>query len=135
MRNTNSIPIDKVAARVIGDGEHFVGKYAPSEWRSEFPLAVASIAYGAPDWMKSLTGKKCGDLTVIHYVGDGKWLCRCVCGYYVQRKTKAVRKGAFNQCQECHYRETVKISYNFHATGMKLPRRSELHIDEPTALA
>ena len=30
--------------------------------------------------MKDLTGQKFGRLTVIKYVGCGKWLCKCICG-------------------------------------------------------
>lgn len=45
-----------------------------------------------------LTGQKFGKLTVIEYVGDSKWLCRCECGDYKIVRGKSLRNGSCKSC-------------------------------------
>jgi len=102
-------PVDRVARRVVGGGDHHYFANRSDEICSPVPLEIRPVPVycGMPD----LTGTKFGRLTVVGLAtvvystgrwtsdpldrarqkGGAKWLCRCECGMYTLRKTKAVR--------------------------------------------
>lgn len=45
-----------------------------------------------------LTGKKFGQLTVISYLGNSKWLCRCSCGKETEVRTSSLNNGKTKSC-------------------------------------
>lgn len=58
-----------------------------------------------------LTGQKFGRLTVISWLGDGKWNCKCDCGNEVQVLTYNLRNGNTKSCG-CYQRQrTSEASY------------------------
>ena len=44
------------------------------------------------------TGSKYGRLTVVKYVGDGKWFCKCECGNTNEVRGDALRSGRSRSC-------------------------------------
>lgn len=104
-------PVNSVAARVTGKGEHFKGRSESSE-RLEAPMIfTAPLPIDAEDF----AGRIIGHLTIVGYIGQNcnrrnVWQARCVCGYYVRRTSKALRKqGDHLQCEDCKYREQIRI--------------------------
>lgn len=51
-----------------------------------------------------LTGKTFSELTVIEYIGDGMWRCKCSCGKIISVHTYALRSGNTRSCG-CKKRE------------------------------
>lgn len=51
-----------------------------------------------------LTGHKFGDLVVIRYIGEGKWLCRCSCDKEVVVLASNLRRGHTKSCGHKKYR-------------------------------
>ena len=47
---------------------------------------------------KDETGNVYGELTVIKYLGDKKWYCRCSCGKYISAEGKYLRSGKIVSC-------------------------------------
>ncbi len=121
---TNSTPINATAARVMQKGEHFTGNYNPGQWRSDVPLPMVALPTISPDFVDK-TGERHGDLTVIHYLGNGRWLCRCKCGYYVSRRTRALKMEATESCEDCNYREHLQLRRHYERTGKWLKRKTE----------
>lgn len=96
-----SVPVNKAAALALsGGGEHFETKTRATvhHWSDPQPCRPA------PDAIKHLSGKRYGRLTVVGFLVSppGRWLCRCVCGRYTARSSKAVRTGsAVDRCDDC----------------------------------
>ena len=102
-----STPLDIVAGRVTAgkaDAYEPQSKVVAQEWDAP-PRFVAFI----PDTNRSnLVGRHFGRLTVIGYLGGGKWCCRCACGKYVSRRNKAVLNQANAEVDRCtHCRHTA----------------------------
>lgn len=94
-------PISGTAARVIARGESFEYRPLESEVCSSMPLSLKPVPAGMDD----LSGTKFGRLTVIGYSTDKsrRWVCRCSCGNYVLRRTKAVVQAAPDAaCPQCY---------------------------------
>ena len=100
-RLIGSGPANATAARVTARGE---------SWEPATPLPSGMMHWKAPPPMKrfvanpaaaenvDLTGKKFGRFVVVGFLADdggknrgGRWVCRCVCGDYEARSTKAIR--------------------------------------------
>ena len=50
-----------------------------------------------------LTNKVFGELTVIKYVGDGLWECRCSCKNTIVVSGQNLRNGITHKCKKCRY--------------------------------
>ena len=108
-RVITSAPLDAKAA-TVRDSEsidHWEAKVADTQprWFAP-PLPVKP----RPDAVPDLSGVRFGRMVVVRYhdnhpkVGS-KWLCRCSCGYYETRKTKAItaNKNTDHSCSACNY--------------------------------
>lgn len=114
-------PIDRVARRVAGEGEHWDPlRKMGSATRifSETPLPV--FRYEVPTTCPNagdLTGFSVGRLKVIGYGGSSggaNWVVRCSCGNYEHRKRKFLKSEAANEsewamCLRCRYVEKLKV--------------------------
>lgn len=105
-------PIDRTAALVLNRGpKGLESAKRITQIVSPTALRWCGLTHehrrtGVPD----LTGMTVGNLTVMGLwrdQQDGKngllWVCRCVCGWYVTRKAKAIRnpKNAGDCCERC----------------------------------
>lgn len=45
-----------------------------------------------------ISGQRFGQLTVIEYAGNCKWLCKCDCGRYKKVKSAYLRNGSAKSC-------------------------------------
>ncbi len=94
------VAVDKPAAVVTSPG--------PQEWPSkelEERFVVPGRLRNVPPDMPNLTGLKVGRLTVVGLSArlgvTPVWMCRCSCGYYVRRRTKALRNATSDACRLC----------------------------------
>ena len=55
---------------------------------------------------KDLTGQKFGRLTVLKYLGESKWLCKCECGNYSTPRGDRLKNGITKSCG-CLQRDIV----------------------------
>lgn len=113
-------PIDRVARRVAGEGEHWNPLRKPGSailTVSDTPLPV--FRYEVPATCPgagNLTGFSVGRFKVIGYGGSSnggaQWVVRCSCGNYEYRKRKSLvsetpdEKNAM--CVRCKYVEALK---------------------------
>lgn len=100
--DTHLLPINKTAALVVANGTHFEPKIKPNphDERDVCPqIRAVTCSF-------DLTGLKCGWLTVIGLSEEKKdrWVCRCVCGKYVFRTAKSLRrvKDIIDKCMHCN---------------------------------
>ena len=130
MKPSNSIPINKTAARVISKGVNYVPplKKVETIYFSKTPSPTTPFV-GKPE--HDLTGKKVGDLTVIGWIKspnpnkNGKWLVRCACGWYEHRTGKSLKRSVFDHCRDCRKREYIRRAYQRHLTGKWEPTMIE----------
>lgn len=107
MKNGHEQPIDAVASRVVSRGESFEYKTLNSTHDSSVPLPIkqpSKAMLGSPTFI-NLTGTKFGRLTVLGLSAevDARWVCRCVCGTYTLRMSKAIKaKAADASCCQCY---------------------------------
>ncbi|MCO7563552.1 hypothetical protein NJI34_00225 [Pseudomonas sp. S 311-6] len=109
-------PINGTAARVIARGESFEYRPLESEVCSSTPLPIKLASADLQD----LTGTKFGRLTVVGYSADKsrRWVCRCSCGNYVLRRTKAVEQAAPDSaCPQCYLLAVSKRQEFIRRTG------------------
>ena len=62
---------------------------------------------------QDLTGKIFGQLTVIEYVGDGRWKCKCTCGNETLVKTTALNSGKTKSCGCLRGKHTINNTRNY----------------------
>jgi hypothetical protein len=112
MRTTNfdtiaaAAPLDRQAS-VIRDGsgdlwEAKIGEHVP-HWSAP-PLPECA----KPEAAEDLEGRPIGRMVVVRYHGGGRvngsrWLCRCACGDYELRSSKAIKRNANPEhgCAKC----------------------------------
>lgn len=70
-----------------------------------------------------LTGQVFGELTVIEYAGNGKWLCQCEQGHRKNVYTTHLTGGYTKTCSECHNRKSNKFNDITNQTFGKLTAR------------
>jgi len=125
--SVHTIPVDRVARRVTGHVSHW--DTTPGEVRSVSPLPTRAIPPDMPD----LLGKMLGRLSVVglsalhsgnHREGGSAgqravWVCRCQCGYYVLRTSKAIRKNIdpLHVCDKCDSINRLRSYAVFQETG------------------
>lgn len=106
--NSNVIlsPVDKPAALVTSTAPRW--ERVSKAWRGAGPIPLRPI----PSDMPNMIGRAFGFLTVIGLSkhcgkngvgGAAAWLCRCACGYYVLRTSKAINHGNDQSaCEICY---------------------------------
>lgn len=125
-------PVNATAAKVIGPGP----KGLESDKRiltvcSPTPLPVRGIRPSERKLLPNLVGVMTGSLTPIGIWVDGRpghlrWVCRCVCGYYTTRSTKALRKATnqHDQCDRCRQVAFLRRRATYLATGRNFDEES-----------
>jgi len=121
------IPIDRTAVNVVyKSGEHYQFRHKSTEKCSSVPLPVRQVPNGTDDF----TGYKKGSLTVVGMYngpevggrpcgrkrrtkpqGHG-WVCSCSCGNYTVRRTKSIKKDAWDGCIECTHNKNRRDKTN-----------------------
>jgi len=115
-------PVNKVAARVVANGESFEFRALPTEVCSGLPLPTRSV----PDGIEDLSDRKFGRLTVVGLSAElrGRWVCRCTCSNYVIRRSAAVRQAApDSSCPQCYLLAVAKRHEFIRRTGKERPTR------------
>ena len=121
-RIITSAPVNAQAARQMGRGEEWTPQrqftevlgLAPPEMRDEAFFREKSLQ---PDF-KDLRGQKVGRLTVVGLTvkqyGDKRprWVCRCACGFYVERKSKTIAQKLNDRCAQCEYVRLLRTGTN-----------------------
>jgi hypothetical protein len=107
--DTHLLPINKTAALVVSNGTHFVPtiKPNPHDERETCPqIRAVTCSF-------DITGLKSGWLTVVGLSAEKKdrWVCRCVCGRYVFRTAKSLRrvKAVIDKCIHCNKLDHLKF--------------------------
>ncbi|EIW6162769.1 hypothetical protein MF451_003766 [Salmonella enterica subsp. enterica serovar Saintpaul] len=103
----HAMPVNKDAARSMKRGEHYSSSKRIQEVESDNPFPVMPEALIGGDQfhtLPNLTGIRRGRLMAYGYVpGLRKWACRCDCGKYTLRSTKAMNndKNLADACGDC----------------------------------
>ena len=113
-------PIDKTAALVVSRGVSYEsGKVIlTKESISPFPMKKT------PSDTVCLIGVRRCRLVVLGMAAEhtGQWVCRCDCGVYVLRKSKALRNEANkDRCEECRHLAHLKRQEEFIRIGRNTP--------------
>lgn len=133
-------PIDVTAARVTQAGPK---NMEPSKRQSSdhgtrpAPWPMIPV----PSWLVDVTGVRCGSLTCLglsdvvagHHSFSrqqrARWVCRCVCGYYVLRSRKSLLnpKNDLDACDRCLHRQYLQRQERRKADGEISGGRWNLH--------
>lgn len=118
MKPGHSRPVNSTAARVVSPGTSHAYTPDPCHVVSDTPLPVLH-GVESPTF-QDLTGTTFGRLTVIGYSAThkGRWVCRCVCGNYILRKTATVKSGLGAMCESCHMLQLAKAKELARRTGL-----------------
>ncbi len=132
-RIITSRPADRVASRVTQPGpKGLESKKRPSgDGTQAMPWPMRAVPANVPD----LTGRVSGFLTVVglsHFIGNStngspaRWVCRCICGYYVIRKPKTIRRqrDECDACDRCRELQFLKRQQAEIASGEYVPSTS-----------
>lgn len=123
-------PVDVVAARVTAPGPRVLeSSKRITTYCEAAPMAMRQVFPGVPN----LTGRVQGWLTVVGMAVErggaggrqGRWVCRCRCGYYVLRTSKAVKNSnnANDRCDRCRQLEHLQLRQRKIADGIIKPDR------------
>jgi hypothetical protein len=100
-RVITSQPINRTANAVTKSGTHYepVTKPTSEQWFADMPpvVPISRTQLDNPGWV-NLTGVRYENVTAIGPAGDGRWVCRCVCGRYVYRKTRTLKLQPKSSC-------------------------------------
>lgn len=120
------VPVDRVAARVVGKGIHYEREYnygTTAHSENTLPvrrLTASEIRNGSTN---GLSGSKFGRFTVIGIADEpprkhgAKWVVRCSCGCYEHRTAKAIRNpnNGDDCCKKC--RDLIFIKRRYEQLG------------------
>ncbi|EHF0215350.1 hypothetical protein IFY47_003407 [Salmonella enterica] len=101
------MPVNKDAARSMQTGEHYSPTLRAQEPESDNPFPVMSeslIGIGEYFSLPNLTGIRRGRLVAYGFMPQlRKWACRCDCGKYVLRRSRAIAndKNLADACTAC----------------------------------
>lgn len=108
------LPVDRVAARVVGNGVDWTPNKVIQTGDSDLPLPIfPTYNIKNPQHrreVQSMVGRKRGRLTIIGLaVTQGaknkgaRYVARCVCGIYTYRKAKNFKNNSdeFDGCERC----------------------------------
>lgn len=113
MRNGNDKPINRTAALVMSKGVHHEVQIGCGNAEWEIP----PIFHPSP-----LKGLRNGRITVIGQLEENKpskLLCKCVCGRYVMRTAKGMKRFKENPdvCSKCYGLALMKRNEHHRRTG------------------
>lgn len=118
------LPIDRVAARVVGKGVHWTPNKKVQTADSETPLPIADLRTLDPQVKKisqKVIGTRCGRLTILGLSAEkrGRWVVRCQCGMFTLRTFKALNNPKNNTdcCEQCRHLLHLKRSEIHRRTG------------------
>lgn len=123
-------PVNATAGRVASKGEFYAYQYTDGKAAYEAPPPLGQMPLGKPGFV-DLTGTKVGRLTVIGYLrkhlkdGEGRWLVRCVCGRYEERRTKVLKSPYYAKiasCDPCNHLRRVRLG--IHGPKKRIAPRS-----------
>src|SRR5262245_17548950 len=97
-------PVDRTAREVTSPGPTgYESTHKITSVHSATPLPMRAVPPHSPD----LSGLRCGRLVVVGLARKpGRWVCRCVCGYYTLRRPCELRarRGRFDDsCERCRH--------------------------------
>lgn len=124
MKIGNSKPINKTAALVIGKGEQYKSPKKINAKHSYAPIKTRPITLNElnAEGFIDLTSHKVGRLTVVGLSAEkpGRWVCRCSCGMYTERKSKAIKNknNYVDMCEECRHLVWLKRAEHYRRTGV-----------------
>ena len=147
LQDLGGIPIDRVAWRVVGKGEHFTSskKVTQLVFDCQPPLRTMNRGkYGKSP--ENLKGVKWGRLEVVGYWGprlqsnrgavDQIWVCRCSCGLYVTRRGKTIKRQADpdDKCDQCRHLAYLIRREQWLRTGKNLDEQAgaKTSVGQPT---
>lgn len=130
MNNQHSIPVNSTAKKVISPGFHYKPNLKNLVNHFENPLKLQSIKSDGKEkneQFQDFTGYIHGYFTVMglckqklskeRFSYGAKWLCKCRCGNYETRTTRAIKNhinnpGKFDpdKCRQCEDMRKIKIS-------------------------
>ena len=119
MKVRHEKPINATAARVVSRGEQH--EYmANNTVDSALPLPIRDIDTALMECpsFDDLTGKRIGRLVVAGLsIELRRWVCRCDCGTYTLRTTKALKNGSAAPCGQCYMLARAKRQEFTRRTG------------------
>jgi len=112
-RIVSSMPVNRVAARVMAPGEHWTPDLVRDDTWQDLPLKVLPPPKHAAPGQMLQPGQRFGRLTVLGYGGKGwdggKYVCRCDCGKFGYRRAASLRRPKVApMCDHCDYLEAMK---------------------------
>jgi hypothetical protein len=112
--------VNATAARVVSSGPK--GYESTKNITATCSPAPLPIRDELPNTAPDLRGVKRGRLTVIGFDADKPvWVCRCVCGYYVHRRTKSLcnesESKQYDACDRCREVDYLRRSSLFQQLG------------------
>lgn len=126
MDETHREAVNKTADSVFWKGTRYLGKanITCAHWR-----AAPFMSSKVPRDMPNLIGVRFGRFTVVGLEKEMKnrgWVCRCDCGDFETRKTRAVRNpnNFGDRCHECRDRAFEVRDYVFAKTGRQVDQRT-----------
>jgi hypothetical protein len=104
MIDTHLLPINRTAAIVVSPGTHFTPKMKPNHHDDRDICPYLRSEWPTKDQF-NLTGLKKDWLTVLGLPEEKNdvWVCRCVCGKYVFRTARSLRRKTtqIDKCTTC----------------------------------
>jgi hypothetical protein len=118
-------PIDRTAARVTSAGpKGYESSKQILQVCSPTALPLRPFPRRAPSSCRNLAGIVRGRLTVIGLWAENPshhalWVCRCVCGYYVTRRARALTnpRNDKDRCDRCRELVYLRRTSQYIATG------------------
>ena len=122
-RVVGSVPQNQTAARVMSKGVHYepnieiAATYIHADVQPPIKFVTRELANAST--YQEFAGKKFGRWTVIglsaeqNYKKKARWVVRCSCGRYENRKAPALRNAVENGdcCVECRHLQHIKADY------------------------
>jgi len=117
------VPVDRVAARVIGRGVHYTPNKVVLTADSDLPIQTGP----SPGTVADLVGCRFGHFTVLGWYAEGNgWVVKCSCGIYTVRKTRAVLnpQNSWDRCERCRHLMYLKRDEHWRVHGKSIPLES-----------
>ena len=128
MNNEHFIPANITAKRVIQKGVHYETKihektHQDAPHNNKLRTTTDLVKAKKNDCFIDFKGHKHGLFTVIKYVGNSSWSCRCVCSSYELRSSTAIKnhikfKGELDEDKCCQCRDTQRLKNTATAKSM-----------------
>lgn len=111
------VPVNRLAATVIGPGTKYLEREFRCELLSDVPLPTRPYPQNSRP-QDDLTGQVFGRLTAIGMSEkSASWVVRCTCGRYCIRKSKTLRAGmdrGGGMCSRCDFEEGRRAGIKGH---------------------